>query len=115
MRDCSSEDLWVHSRDLESILLPPRVECIDHVLQITVPGAVLAHQCLPSSVYHCLSTSHTRGETSMLANHLLPIEDLHGAGELHVPWPGNTLDVVLRGLGDAQLKQQTMKQRGNSG
>jgi hypothetical protein len=31
----------------------------------------------------------------MLANHLLPIEDLHGAGELLAPWPGNTLDLVL--------------------
>jgi hypothetical protein len=40
----------------------------------------------------------------MLANHLLPIEDLHGVGELHAPWPRNTLDLVLRGLGDAQLE-----------
>jgi hypothetical protein len=44
----------------------------------------------------------------MLADHLLPIEDLHGAGELHAPWPRNTLDIVLWGLGDAQL-EQTMK------
>jgi hypothetical protein len=45
-----------------------------------------------------------RGGTSMLADHLLPIKDLHGAGELHAPWPRNTLGLLLRGLGDAQLK-----------
>jgi hypothetical protein len=83
VRHCSSKDIWVHSRDLESILLPPMVECIDRVLQVTVLRAVLARQCLPSSVSHCLSTSRKRGRTSMLADHLLPIEDLHYAGELH--------------------------------
>jgi hypothetical protein len=85
VRHHSSEDLWVHSRDLESILLPLRVECIDRVLQVTVPRAVPAHQRLPSSVGHCLSTSHMRGETGMLVDHLLPIKDLHGAGKLHAP------------------------------
>jgi hypothetical protein len=40
----------------------------------------------------------------MLVDHLLPIEDLHGAGELHAPWLGKTLDLVLWGLGHAQLK-----------
>jgi hypothetical protein len=51
---------------------------------------------------------------STLADHLLPIEDLHGAGELHAPWPGNTLNLVVWGLGDAQLAQQTVKLSGNS-
>jgi hypothetical protein len=32
VRQRSSEDLRVHSRDLESILLPLRVECVDRVL-----------------------------------------------------------------------------------
>jgi hypothetical protein len=50
----------------------------------------------------------------MLADHLLPVEDLHGVGELHVPWTGNTLDLVLWGLGDAQLEQQTAKLCGSS-
>jgi hypothetical protein len=95
MRHHSSEDLRVHSRDLESILLPPRVQCVDRVLPVTVPRAVPAHQRLPSSVSHCLSTGHTRGGTSLLVDHLLPIKDLHGAGELHAPWPRNTLDLVL--------------------
>jgi hypothetical protein len=45
----------------------------------------------------------------MLADHLLPIEDLHCVGELHVPWPGNTLDLIFWGLGDTQLEQQTTK------
>jgi hypothetical protein len=31
----------------------------------------------------------------MLADHLMPAEDLHCAGELHAPWLGNTLDLVL--------------------
>jgi hypothetical protein len=31
----------------------------------------------------------------MLADHLLPIKDLHDAGELDAPWLGNTLDLVL--------------------
>jgi hypothetical protein len=39
-----------------------------------------------------------RGGTSMLADHLLPVEDLHGAGELHAPWPGGTLDPVFWAL-----------------
>jgi hypothetical protein len=104
VRHYSSKDLRFHSRDLESILLPLRIECIDKVLSVTVPRMVLAHQCLPSSVGHCVSTSRMKGRTSMLANHLLPVKDLHYAGELHVPWPGNTLDLVLWGLGDAQLK-----------
>jgi hypothetical protein len=95
VRHRSSEDLWVHSRDLESVLLPPRVECIDGVLQVAVPRTVLAHQHLPSSVGYYLSIGRTRGRASMLADHLLPIEDLHCAGELHVPWPGNTLDLIL--------------------
>jgi hypothetical protein len=80
---CSSEDLRVHSRNLEVILL------------VTVPGAVLARQCLPSSVCHYLSTSRMRGGASVLANHLLLVENLHGACELHEPWPGDTLDPVL--------------------
>jgi hypothetical protein len=47
VRHHSSEDLRVHSRDLEIIILPPRVECVDRVLQITVSRAVLACQLLP--------------------------------------------------------------------
>jgi hypothetical protein len=62
--------------------------------------AVLARQRLPSSVCHCLSTSRMRGGTSMLVYHLLTVEDLHCAGELHAPWPGKTHDPVLWGLGD---------------
>jgi hypothetical protein len=104
VRHRSSKDLWVHLRDLESIHLPPGVECVDGVLQVAVPRTVPARQRLPSSNGYCLSTSRMRGRTSMLANHLLPIEDLHGVGELHAPWPRNTLDLVLRGLGDAQLE-----------
>jgi hypothetical protein len=50
MRHHPSEDLWVHLRDLESILLPPRVECVDGVLHITMQKAFPAHQRLPSSV-----------------------------------------------------------------
>jgi hypothetical protein len=114
VRHRSSKDLWGHSRDLESNLLPLRVECLDRVLQVTVPRVVPAHQHLPSSVGHFLSTSRMRGRTSMLADYLLLIEDLHYAGELHVSWPRNTLDLVLRGLGDAQLEQQIAKLRGNS-
>jgi hypothetical protein len=45
-----------------------------------------------------------RGGTSVLVGHLLPVEDLHGAGELHASWPGSTLELVLWGLGDAQLE-----------
>jgi hypothetical protein len=59
VRHCSSEDLRVHSRFLESIIFPPRVEYTDGVLQVTVPRMVPAHQCLPSSVGHYLSTSRT--------------------------------------------------------
>jgi hypothetical protein len=114
MRHPSSEDLRVHSRNLESILPPPRVECVDGVLQVTVSRAVLARQCLPSCVCHCLSTSHTKGGTSVLADHLPPVENLHGAGELHMSWPGDTLDPVLQGPGDAQLEQQTTNLRRNS-
>jgi hypothetical protein len=51
---------------------------------------------------------------SVPVDHLLSIEDLHYAAELHAPWSWNALDLVLRGLGDAQLKQQTMKLCGNS-
>jgi hypothetical protein len=50
----------------------------------------------------------------MLADHLLPVEDLHSAGELHVPRPGNTLDPVLWGPRDTQLKQQATKLCGNN-
>jgi hypothetical protein len=114
VRHCSSEDLQVHSRDLESSLLPPRIEDVDRVLQVAVPRTIPTHQCLPSSVGHCLSTSCMRGGTSMLDDHLLPVEDLHCAGKLHVPWPGNTLDLVLWDLGDTQLEQQTAKLCGNS-
>jgi hypothetical protein len=95
MRHQSSEDLQVHSRDLESILLPPRVECVDRVLQVTMPRAVIAHQRLPSNVGHYLNTRRSRGGTSVSADHLLAIEDLHYAGELHASCSGNTLDLVL--------------------
>jgi hypothetical protein len=101
----SSKDPWVHSRNLEGILLPPRIECVDGLLWVMVLGAVPTHQCLRSSVCHCLSTSRTRGGTSVLADHLLPIKNLHGARELHGPWLGDTLDAVLWGPGNAQLKQ----------
>jgi hypothetical protein len=48
-----------------------------------------------------------KGGTSVLADHLPPVENLHGACELHMSWPGDTLDPVLQGPGDAQLEQQT--------
>jgi hypothetical protein len=106
VRHRSSKDLWVHSRNLEGILLPSRIECIDGILQVTVPGVVPAHQCLSSSVNHYLSTSHMRGGTSVIADHHLPVKNLHGASEFQVPWPRDTLDPVLRGggTGDAQLE-----------
>jgi hypothetical protein len=109
VRHRSSEDLQFHSRDLESIFLPQRVECIDGVLQVMVPRTVPARQHLPSNIGYCLSTGRMRGGTCMLADHLLPVEDLHSAGELHAPWPENTIGLVLQGLCDTQLKQQTMK------
>jgi hypothetical protein len=31
----------------------------------------------------------------MPADHLLPVENIHSVGELHGPWPGVTLDLVL--------------------
>jgi hypothetical protein len=46
----SSHDLQVHSRDLEGILLPSRVECIDGVPQVTLPRGVPACQRLSSSI-----------------------------------------------------------------
>jgi hypothetical protein len=95
VRHGSPKDLWVHSTDLESILLPLRVDCIDGVLQVTVLGVVTARQCLPTSVCHYLSTSHTRGGKSMLADHLMLVKELQGAAKRHVPWPRNTLDLVL--------------------
>jgi hypothetical protein len=98
VRHRSTEDLWVHLRNLEGTLLPLRVKCIDGVLQVTVPRAVPAHQCLPRCVCHCLIIGRTKGGTSVLANHLLLVEDLHGVGKLHVPWPGDTLDPVLWAL-----------------
>jgi hypothetical protein len=104
VRHHSSYDLRVHSRDLQSILLPLRVECSDGVLQVTVSGVIPAHWRLPSSVCPILSTGSMRGGTSVLVGHLLPVEDLHGAGELHASWPGSTLELVLWGLGDAQLE-----------
>jgi hypothetical protein len=84
MRHRSFKDLQVQLRDLESILLPPRVECVDRVLQVTVSRAVLAYQRLPSSVGHCLNTRRLRGGTSVHVDHLLAVEDLHYAGR-HVP------------------------------
>jgi hypothetical protein len=50
VRHHASKDLRVHSRDLESILFPLRVECVNGVLQVMVPRAFPAHQRLPSSV-----------------------------------------------------------------
>jgi hypothetical protein len=50
----------------------------------------------------------------MLGDHLLLVEDLHCAGELHTPWLRNTFDPVLRGPGDTHLKQETAKLRKNS-
>jgi hypothetical protein len=98
VRHLSSEDLWVDSRNLEGTLFPLKVKCVDGILQVMVPRAVPAHQCLPSYGCHCLYTSRTRGGTSMIADHLLPIEDLNVAGELHVPRPWDTLDPVFWAL-----------------
>jgi hypothetical protein len=109
MRHRSFEDMRVYLRDLESILLPPIVECVDGVLQVMVPRAVPSRQCLPSNVGHCLSTRRLRSEISVPADHLLSIKDLHCVDELHAPCSWNAVDLALWGLGDAQLKQQTMK------
>jgi hypothetical protein len=114
VRHRSSKDLRVHLRNLESIFLPSRIDCVDGVLQVTVPRAVPALQYLPRSIYHCLSANRTRSGTSTLADHLLPIEDLHDAGELLAPWHGDTHDPILRGPSDTQLKQQTTKLWGNN-
>jgi hypothetical protein len=104
MGHSSSEDLRVHSRDLESILLPLRVECINGVLRVMVLRPVPVCQCLPNSVGHSLSTHRSRSRTRVPTDHLLSIEDLHCATELHAPWSWSTLDLVLWGLGVAQLK-----------
>jgi hypothetical protein len=80
-----SKDLQAHSRNLEGILLPLRVECIDGVPQVTVPRAVPTHQHLPSSISHCLSARRSRSRTSVPADHKRPIEELHCATELHTP------------------------------
>jgi hypothetical protein len=105
--------------------------CRDGVLQVVVPRMVPAHQRLPSSVSYYLSTDHTRGGAHchqlitrewlqkvyfflrVLVDHFLSIEDLCSTGEHHAPWPGNTLNLVIWGLGDAQL-EQIMKMCGNS-
>jgi hypothetical protein len=50
----------------------------------------------------------------MLVDHLMPMENLHGAGELHAPWPRDTLDPSLWGPSHAQQEQQTMKLRKDS-
>jgi hypothetical protein len=50
-----------------------------------VSRMVPARQRLLGSVSYCLSTGRMRGRTSMLAYHLLPVEDVHDASELHVP------------------------------
>jgi hypothetical protein len=63
VRHRSPENLRVHSRNVEIILLPPSVECIDGVLEVTVPGAVLSlptKQCLPSKFFQCHGTSLMR-------------------------------------------------------
>jgi hypothetical protein len=90
------------------------VECVNGVLQVAVPRTVLARQRLPSNFGYCLSTGRTRDKTSMHVDPLPPMKVLYAAGGLHAPWPRSTLDHVLRGLGDAQLEQQTMKLCGNS-
>jgi ribulose-5-phosphate 4-epimerase/fuculose-1-phosphate aldolase len=94
VRHHSSKDLLVHSRKLEGTL-PLRVKCIDGFLHVMVLREVPTRQCLPSYVCHCHSTSCIRGWTRMLANHLLPDEDLHSVSELHAPRFGDTLDPVL--------------------
>jgi hypothetical protein len=50
---CETLLLWrseVHSRNLQSILLPTRVKCVDGVLQVTVLGVVPTHQRLASTL-----------------------------------------------------------------
>jgi hypothetical protein len=94
----SYEDLRVHSRDLEGILLPSRVECIDGMPQVMLLREIPARQRLPTSVGHCLSTHRSRSGTSVLAHHLQPIGDLHYAIELHAPWSQNTLNLGLWAL-----------------
>jgi hypothetical protein len=101
----SCEDLQINLRNLEIFFLRLRVKCKDGILQVMAPRTIPADHRLLSSIGHCLSTSRTKGGTSMLANHLLPIEAHHYVGELHAPWLGNTLDLVLWGLGDTQLEQ----------
>jgi hypothetical protein len=108
MRHHSFEDLSVHSRDLESILLPLRVECLG-VLQVAVLRTVPAHQRQASNIGYCLSTGCMRGGTSMLADHLLPIKDLHSVGKLHAPWPGNTHHLVRAQSGTPRHWSGTLK------
>jgi hypothetical protein len=57
------------------------------------------------------TTASAQVARGLLNDHLLLIEDFHVAGELHAPWPGDTLDLVLWGPSDAQLKQQSTKLR----
>jgi hypothetical protein len=94
----SSKDLRVHSRDLEGILLPSRVECIGGVPQVTMLRVVLAHQCLPCSVLHCLSTRRSRSKISVPVDHLRPIENHHYATKLHASWPRGALDLYSGAL-----------------
>jgi hypothetical protein len=101
----SSKDLWVHSRNLEGILLPSGVECIDGVPQVMVLRVVPTRQCIG----HYLSACRSRSGTSVPTDHLWPIEVLHCATKLQAPWSWDTLDLVLWGLGYAQLEQQTVK------
>jgi hypothetical protein len=94
MRHRSSKDLWVHLRDLESILLPLRVECIDslsgHIAKSGSSSSVHAKKSRPLPQHR----SHEGWDKVACRPHL-PIDDLHCAGEHHAPWPRNTVNLVL--------------------
>jgi hypothetical protein len=98
MRHRSFEDMRVYLRDLESILLPSIVECVDGVLQVMVLRAVPSRQCLPSNVGHCLSTRRSRSGISVPVDHLLSIKDFHCVDELHAPCSWNAVDLALGAL-----------------
>jgi hypothetical protein len=104
--------ILLHRRGLELVLLSLRQQAVHGVLQLILVVMAPRSDGLPGGVSHRISDRCSEGW------HLVPVEDpgprddLCDGFEFHPPWMRDSLDLVSRCGGNAQVSLKNMKPAG---
>jgi hypothetical protein len=82
---------------------------VDRVLQLILVAMAQQSDRLPGSINHSITDRCFEGWPLVPVEDPRPGEDLYDGFEFHLPWTRDSLDLVSRGRGDAQMSQQSTK------